>query len=185
MHNKPFKVDASKVTRVLPDFQYITLEDSVRAAADSVVAMGLAAFHAPLSAPACCWGLFGGLGARMSQLASVWCGPAACAAATSALAAVACATGGCLLAPVAATAAAAAAADAVCGKQPQPPQQQKGLKDETDEADIEEHAMLASALSGGLEGSHEVMVIVTTPVGSEAKLTRLPSSWTEAGCQQL
>lgn len=187
MHNKPFQVDASKVTRVLPDFQYISLEDSVRAAADSVVAMGLAAFHAPplLSTPASCFwgGLFvGGLGTRLSQLASEWRGPAACAAA-SVLAAVTRAKGGCLLAPAAAT-----AADAVRDKPPQPPQplqqQQKGLKDdETDETDIQEHAMLASALSGGLEGSHEVMAIVTLwdvrPSSRDSLLLA------EAGCQQL
>lgn len=43
MHDKPYKADGSKVSRVLPDFSYIPLEASVRAAADSVVAMGLAA----------------------------------------------------------------------------------------------------------------------------------------------
>jgi len=43
MHNKPYKVDASKITRVLPGFTYIPLDASVRAAADSVVALGLAA----------------------------------------------------------------------------------------------------------------------------------------------
>jgi hypothetical protein len=52
MHNKPYKVDASKLTRVLPGFSYIPLEASVRAAADSIVAMGLAAVN-PV-AVACC-----------------------------------------------------------------------------------------------------------------------------------
>jgi hypothetical protein len=52
MHNKPYKVDASKLTRVLPGFSYIPLEDSVAAAADSIVAMGLAAVN-PM-AVACC-----------------------------------------------------------------------------------------------------------------------------------
>ncbi|KAF6259935.1 hypothetical protein COO60DRAFT_1700582 [Scenedesmus sp. NREL 46B-D3] len=52
MHNKPYKVDASKLQRVLPGFAYIPLEESVRAAADSIVAMGLAAVN-PM-AVACC-----------------------------------------------------------------------------------------------------------------------------------
>lgn len=51
MHNKPFRVDATKIRRVLPDFEYIPLKDSVKAAADSVVAMGLAAMKPSLS---CC-----------------------------------------------------------------------------------------------------------------------------------
>jgi hypothetical protein len=213
MHNKPFKVDASKITAVLPDFRYISLEDSVKAAADSVVAMGLASFHTPLTAAAaatCCLGLLGGLASRLGQLAAAVSGPAA-AVAASALAAV---TRAAVLsqpepaaaAPAAAAAEAAAqpaAAEAVCDEQqpsqqplqqlqqqpqPQQQQQQKVLKDEAGEIDIKETAMLASALSGGLEGSHEVMAIVTSPVGSEAKLTRLPSAVTDAvtaGLQQL
>jgi hypothetical protein len=52
MHNKPYKVNASKLTRVLPGFTYIPLEDSVRAAADSVVAMGLAAVN-PMAVTCC------------------------------------------------------------------------------------------------------------------------------------
>lgn len=211
MHNKPFKVDASKITDVLPDFQYISLEDSVKAAADSVVAMGLASFHTPLTAAAsasCCLGLLRGLGSRLGQLAAAVRGPAAAAAAS----AIATVTRAAVLSqpePAAAAAAAAAeaaaqpaAAEAVCDtqqqpsqqplqqlqQQPQPQQQQKVLKDEAGEIDIKETAMLASALSGGLEGSHEVMAIVTSPVGSEAKLTRLPSAMTNAvtaGLQQL
>lgn len=51
MHNKPYKVDATKICRVLPDFHYIPLEASVKAAADSVVAMGLAAMKPSLN---CC-----------------------------------------------------------------------------------------------------------------------------------
>lgn len=51
MHNKPYKVDATRICRVLPDFKYIPLEASVKAAANSVVAMGLAAMKPSLS---CC-----------------------------------------------------------------------------------------------------------------------------------
>jgi hypothetical protein len=99
MHNKPYSVDATKIQRVLPDFKYIPLADSVRAAADSVVAMGLAAFVSP--ATSSCFSLLGsltsliGMGASLSttlgQLRSAWSDPAACAAA-AALASVAEAT---------------------------------------------------------------------------------------------
>lgn len=51
MHNKPYRVDATKICQVLPDFDYIPLEDSVRAAADSIVAMGLAAMKPTVN---CC-----------------------------------------------------------------------------------------------------------------------------------
>lgn len=77
MHNKPYTVDASKITRVLPDFTYIPLAESARAAADSVVAMGLANFPTPG-----CLGLWG-LGARLAQLCSAWGNHAACVASSA------------------------------------------------------------------------------------------------------
>lgn len=43
MHNKPFKVDCSKIAAVLPGFSFIPVDESARAAAACIVAMGLAA----------------------------------------------------------------------------------------------------------------------------------------------
>lgn len=80
MHNKPYNVDASKITRVLPDFSYIPLKDSARAAADSVVAMGLAAFRPPSLMS--CSGLISSIRAALG-----WSGSAASAAAAEAVAA--------------------------------------------------------------------------------------------------
>lgn len=92
MHNKPYNVDASKIKRVLPDFEYIPLEASVQSAADSIVGMGLAAFYD--SSSRSCWGLWpaGGLcGRRPAAAAPAAVGPAndaAAAAQAPALAAV-------------------------------------------------------------------------------------------------
>lgn len=160
MHNKPYTVDASKITRVLPDFSYIPLAESVRAAADSVVAMGLAAFHPPITA--CCFGLFGGWGAGLTNLTTAWSDPAACAAA-SALASVKHATQ---------TAAAAAAAD---GKKQQQWQHSE-IHEEEENFVLTARDVILSAPSGASEGSaHEVFAVVVSPAGSEAKLPRIGS----------
>lgn len=94
MHNKPYTVDASKITRVLPDFSYISLQASVKAAADSVVAMGLAAFQdSRTSSSRCCWGWLGSLGIGAARHVAQCSDPAA-AATASALAAIASAKAG-------------------------------------------------------------------------------------------
>lgn len=97
MHNKPYTVDASKITRVLPDFSYIPLQASVKAAADSVVAMGLAAFHGSrTSSSRCCWGWLGSLGLGAARHDAECSDPAA-AAVASAVAAIASAKEGAAL----------------------------------------------------------------------------------------